>query len=101
MKMTRDTMWKVLVTVMLGTLFVLTVLDEVKAQGAPCIPQAEARKVLEKHKERYLASLKSDGTPARLYVNPETGTWTLVGIVKNGSWCLLGHGTDFKYDPGV
>ena len=38
------------------------------------------------------------GNLMELYVNPETGSWTLVLVLPQGLACKIGNGTDFKVE---
>jgi hypothetical protein len=43
----------------------------------------------------------SNGNIAEIWVNPNTGTWTLVVVTPNGIACIAGHGTNWEtYSTG-
>ena len=48
---------------------------------------------------RHSAGLASPGRLVETFVNPDTGSWTMVLTEANGISCLLAAGTAFQYAP--
>lgn len=67
----------------------------------PCSPRAATEADLAaRHGERPVGQgLSTNGYVLRLMVNPETGSWTALGLTPNGQACLLDAGESWGDAP--
>lgn len=61
-----------------------------------CGPLEKIQELVGKYGEAPLASMASDKGPLWLFVNPETGTFTIVAMVSAKAGCLLASGDGFR-----
>lgn len=72
-----------------------------QTQGARCLPSDSVRQILQ---FEYGESITAQGTAQsgnvyELWMNKETGTWTIVATLTSGLSCPLARGIDWTIAP--
>lgn len=66
-----------------------------------CLPRSNMMEMLadQYHEARQFMALSMGGTVIEVYANLETGTWTAVETVPDGTACIVSYGDNYEAIP--
>lgn len=85
--------------VLLASVLALTLTTPLQAQQVQCGPRDNMVSYLEDtyNEVRQAEALSSNSLIMELYVNDDSGTWTVVYTLPDGNSCYVAHGTNFSF----
>lgn len=86
-------MFRALVGAAVGLLFA----SQALAQTPRCAPHGQiVMRLAVQYQERLLFEARQDGFPLEIWVNLDTGTWTVLSVLPDGNACVSAHGIEFQ-----
>lgn len=91
--------WTLVAALVVGALFLLGTAKDAYSQGPACDPMEKITTGLNQmHGEtpRVFAKLDEGNVPIIIFVNPTSGTWTIIMLMSDDIGCIVTSGTNWK-----